>query len=267
MFKTRLLSGIVLLIILVGMLFVGGGFLLVSLLGIALIGLYEFYRVFHIESALMGFVGYLTTILYFLNLKLHYLQSIDLLFIGCLALSLIVFVFFYPKYTANTVFAILFGVVYVSVMISAVYTTRNLPFGNYLVWLIFISSWGSDTCAYCVGVLFGKHKLAPVLSPKKSIEGAVGGIVGSAVITLGYGLILQQLQIIPLHMVGIWVLIVAIGSVFSQIGDLSASGIKRNFEIKDYGKLIPGHGGILDRFDSVFFTAPFIYYLCFYFLG
>ena len=72
-------------------------------------------------------------------------------------LDKIVFVFFYPKYTANTVFAILFGVVYVSVMISAVYTTRGLPLGNYLVWLIFISSWGSDTCAYCVGVLFGNR--------------------------------------------------------------------------------------------------------------
>lgn len=267
MFKTRLMSGIVLLIILVGMLLMGGNILLISLLVIALIGLYEFYRVFHIQFALMGMVGYLTTILYFINLRFEFVKGIDLFLIACLALNLIMFVFSYPKYTANTVFAAFFGVVYVSVMISAVYTTRMLPFGYYLVWLIFISSWGSDTCAYCVGVLFGKHKLAPVLSPKKSIEGAVGGIVGSSLITLGLGLILQQLQVIPPRIVGIWVLIVAIGSIFSQIGDLSASGIKRNFDIKDYGKLIPGHGGILDRFDSVFFTAPFIYFLCFYFLG
>ena len=256
----------VLLIVLVGMLLFGGNILLISLLGIALIGLYEFYRIFKIHVTCMGMVGYLTTIFYFVNLKFKFLQGIDLFLIGCLALCLIVFVFCYPKYTANTVFAAFFGVVYVSVMISAVYTTRMLPFGSYLVWLIFISSWGSDTCAYCVGVLFGKHKLAPLLSPKKSIEGALGGIVGSSLITLGFGLILQQLQMIPLHRVGIWVFIVALGSVFSQIGDLSASGIKRNFDIKDYGKLIPGHGGILDRFDSVFFTAPFIYYLCFYIL-
>lgn len=267
MFKTRLLSGIVLLMVLVGMLLLGGNILLISLLGIALIGLYEFYRIFKIQITFMGMVGYITTILYFLNLKFKFFQGIDLFLIACLALCLIVFVLSYPKYTANTVFATFFGVVYVSVMISAVYTTRMLPFGHYLVWLIFISSWGSDTCAYCIGVLFGKHKLAPVLSPKKSIEGAIGGILGASFITLGFGLILQQLQVIPLHRVGIWVLIVAIGSIFSQIGDLSASGIKRNFDIKDYGKLIPGHGGILDRFDSVFFTAPFIYYLCFYFLG
>ena len=261
------MSGIVLLIVLVGMLLTDGIVLLLTLMGISLIGLYEFYRVFKIELKLMGIVGYLMTILYFLNLKVQFIKGMELFFVLCLVLNLIIYVFVYPKYNANTVFAAFFGFVYVSIMISAVYETRMLTLGVYLVWLIFISSWGCDTCAYCIGVLFGKHKLAPVLSPKKSIEGAVGGIVGASLIAFIYGLILRHFHIISLETVGIWVLIVAIGSVFSQIGDLSASGIKRNFDIKDYGRLIPGHGGILDRFDSVFFTAPFVFYLCLYILG
>ncbi len=129
-----------------------------------------------------------------------------------------------------------------------------------MVWLIFLSSWGCDTCAYCVGMLFGKHKMAPVLSPKKSVEGGVGGVVGAFLLGLIYSICAN-------HFVGAEVsvffcaLICGIGGAISQIGDLSASAIKRNYEIKDYGTLIPGHGGILDRFDSVIFTAPIIYYL------
>lgn len=267
MFKTRLLSGVVLLLALLGMLFAGGEVLLFSLTAIALIGLFEFYRIFQIEKSVIGLAGYLITLLYFLNMGWKVVEDQQLFLVGCLTLFLTLFVFTYPKYKANQIFAAMFGIIYVGVMISAVYHTRMLPFGIYLVWLIFVCSWGSDTCAYCVGVLFGKHKLAPVLSPKKSIEGAIGGIIGSSLIALIYGIVLWKLDLIHLSTIGIWVFIAAVGSVFSQIGDLAASGIKRNFEIKDYGNLIPGHGGIMDRFDSVFFTAPFVFYLCYYFLG
>ena len=134
-----------------------------------------------------------------------------------------------------------------------------MPDGKYLVWLIVLSSWGCDTCAYAVGMLIGKHKLAPVLSPKKSIEGAIGGVVGAALIGYIYGMFF-------------WLdppecaLLCAVGAVVSQVGDLAASAIKRNHNIKDYGHLIPGHGGILDRFDSVIFTAPIIYILAVIFL-
>jgi phosphatidate cytidylyltransferase len=126
--------------------------------------------------------------------------------------------------------------------------------------MIFISSWISDTCAYLVGVMIGKHKLAPVLSPKKSIEGSVGGIVGAAIFGAVFGAYLDSVLglsdfTIVLAIVG------GVGSVISQVGDLAASAIKRNHDIKDYGKLIPGHGGIMDRFDSVIFTAPITYFL------
>ena len=159
-----------------------------------------------------------------------------------------------------------FSVIYAPVMFSFIYLIRNRENGFWLVWFVFIASWVSDTCAYCVGMLFGKHKLAPVLSPKKSIEGAVGGIVGSALAGILYGLLLVSVSDITYS--GLWIcaLIGAVGSVFSQIGDLAASGIKRHYNIKDYGKLIPGHGGIMDRFDSVIVTAPLIYFLVTLFL-
>lgn len=157
--------------------------------------------------------------------------------------------------------AAFFGFFYVAVMLSFIYQTRMLDAGKYLVWLIFLCSWGSDTCAYCVGVLFGKHKMSPILSPKKSIEGAVGGVVGAALLTALYSYIFKEQMGIQLAEVWLLAGVSAVGALISMVGDLAASAIKRNYEIKDYGKLIPGHGGILDRFDSVIITAPIIFFL------
>ena len=103
-------------------------------------------------------------------------------------------------------------------------------------------------------MLIGKHKMAPVLSPKKSIEGAVGGVAGATLLGVAYAAATQG----PMVQ---YAVICAVGALISMVGDLAASAIKRNQGIKDYGKLIPGHGGILDRFDSVIFTAPVIYFL------
>ncbi len=171
-----------------------------------------------------------------------------------------VMVFSYPAYHADQLFAVFFGVFYVTVMLSYIYQIRMLPGGAFTVWLVFICSWGCDTCAYCVGMLIGKHKMAPKLSPKKSVEGGVGGIAGAALIGILYALAINHwghagAEVFSFAVIG------AAGGAISQIGDLGASAIKRNYGIKDYGKLIPGHGGILDRFDSVIFTAPIIYYL------
>ena len=175
--------------------------------------------------------------------------------IGALVLLMFVYVFTFPKYHAEQIMAAMFGIIYVGVMLSFIYQTRCLDGGAYHVWLIFISSWGCDTCAYWVGIMMGKHKMTPELSPKKMKEGAVGGILGAALLGAIYGAVTGGT-------VWAYALICAVGGMISMIGDLSASAIKRNQGIKDYGDLIPGHGGILDRFDSVIFTAPNIYFLC-----
>lgn len=171
-----------------------------------------------------------------------------------------VYVFAYPRFHADQVMAAYFSLIYAPVMLSFVFLTRQLDNGIYLVWMIFISSWISDTFAYLTGVMFGRHKLAPVLSPKKSVEGAVGGIAGAALTGALFGVLFRSAFEIE-QIVLILTVVGGAGSVISQVGDLAASAIKRNHEIKDYGKLIPGHGGVMDRFDSVIFTAPMIYFL------
>ena len=261
MFKTRLASGVVLVILALIFLIAGGPVLLAVTTVISLIGMFELYRVFHIEKSLPGMVGYLALVIFDLNLAFGFLWEPMILYMGFLILLLAVYVFSYPKFRADQIMAAFFAFFYVGVMLSFIYQTRMLPAGVYLVWLIFLCSWGSDTCAYCVGRLIGKHKMAPGLSPKKSIEGAVGGVAGAALLGAVYALIIAGINPAQGHTPLMYALICAVGALISMVGDLAASAIKRNKGIKDYGTLIPGHGGILDRFDSVIFTAPFIYFL------
>jgi phosphatidate cytidylyltransferase len=137
--------------------------------------------------------------------------------------------------------------------------------GAFIVWLIFIASWGSDTGAYCVGKLLGKHKMTPKLSPNKSVEGAIGGVVVAVLLGTAYAWIVQYALGYSDRTKVILAVICGLGSILAEMGDLAASAIKRNKDIKDYGNIIPGHGGVLDRFDSVIVTAPVIYYLAFFF--
>ncbi len=260
MFKTRLVSGICLVIALIVFCGIGGNLLLAVTGIVSLIGLSELYKVLEIEKEPLGFVGYAAVILHYGLLYFQKQEFFSLFVIICMVCVMTVYVFSYPKYRSEHIMLAFFGIFYVAVMLSYVYQTRVAAQGHILVWLIFLSSWGCDTCAYCVGVLFGKHKMAPVLSPKKSIEGAVGGFVGAGLLGVLFAVAANEFMggnVSPL----IFALICAVGGLISMIGDLCASAIKRNHDIKDYGKLIPGHGGILDRFDSVIFTAPIIYYL------
>lgn len=263
MFKTRLISGIVLVIIALATIISGSWILFFTLLAVSLIGMRELYKVMKVSDehvTVLELVGYRGAVLYYIAMKADFGNYGTMAIIISMILILFVYVFGYPKYHAEQVMAAFFGVVYVAVMLSFIYLTRSLPDGKFLVWLIFLCSWGCDTCAYCVGMLIGKHKMAPVLSPKKSIEGAVGGVAGAALLGVIYAAATQGKM-------AEYALICAVGALISMVGDLAASAIKRNQNIKDYGKLIPGHGGILDRFDSVIITAPVIYYLAKMILG
>lgn len=257
MFKTRLLSGILLVIVALLTICTGSYVLYFTLLTISLIGMKELYTVMKVREehvTALEIAGYASACLYYIAAGLDFESYGFMAIIGGLVLIMFVYVFGYPKYHANQIMAAYFGILYVAVMLSFIMLTRNLEGGKFLVWLIFLCSWGCDTCAYCVGKLIGKHKMAPVLSPKKSVEGGVGGVVGAALLGALYAWATKG------DVVG-YALICAVGGLISMVGDLAASAIKRNQGIKDYGKLIPGHGGILDRFDSVIFTAPVIYFL------
>ena len=260
MFTTRLISGIVLVILAFILLMKGGTILFFASLAISLVGLFELYRVMKIDKELPGLIGYLAGISYYGLLWFDGEHYMTLLSIVTLMLLLTVYVVTFPRYGTEQITVAFFGIFYVAVMFSYLYQVRMIEDGKYLVWLIFISSWGSDTFAYCAGILFGKHKLAPVLSPKKTIEGAVGGVAGAAVLGYLYGLYFRHSMTEVLRPEFISAMACAIAAVISIIGDLAASAIKRNHNVKDYGHLIPGHGGVLDRFDSMIFTAPAIFF-------
>ena len=267
MFKSRLISAI-LLVILAFVTVMSGGYVLAATLWlISVIAFHELCLVCKIQQErkkqnTLEIVGYIFISLYYANMAvLKNYQLMVMISVMALIILLMVYVFKFPKYHANQIMSTYFAFIYAPILFSFVYLTRELEYGKYFVWVIFISSWISDTCAYCVGMLWGKHKLAPVLSPKKSIEGSIGGMVGSAIVGALFGYFIVEKVITEQQVTWIFALIGAIGSVVSQIGDLAASAIKRNYNIKDYGNLIPGHGGIMDRFDSVLVTAPMIYFL------
>ncbi len=266
MFKTRLLSGIVLVILAFLFIVSGGTVLLASTLVISCIGMFELYRIYKVERSPIAFAGYLAAVLFYANLKWNFIPDILMLVLAFLIVLMFLYVFSYPKYKADQIMAVFFGMFYVAAMLSYVYQIRMLDRGLYLAFLVFFCSWGCDTCAYCVGMLIGKHKMSPKLSPKKSIEGAVGGILGAALLTALYCFIFRSQMEMQKGEILVLAVIAAVAAFISMIGDLCASAIKRNYDIKDYGHLIPGHGGILDRFDSMIITAPIIYYLALYFM-
>jgi phosphatidate cytidylyltransferase len=266
MFKQRVLSGVILVILAAATLYAGGAVTAVVMCAISLIGVMELLRIYDLNKTVLGLAAYAATIIYYVFIYAGLNQGVLPLLTIYLLVILAIYVFGYPKYNDKNIMAAFLALYYVGVMLSYVYRIRVLEHGLVLVLLIFVSSWGNDTCAYLVGRAIGKHKMSPKLSPKKSVEGLIGGIAGAALLGAVFGILynryVTELALAPLIFAGIG----GIGAVPAVIGDLAASAIKRNNDIKDYGKLIPGHGGIMDRFDSMIFTAPIVYYLIIYFL-
>lgn len=267
MFITRLLSGIVLVAVLLLVGILGGPVLLIFTEIISLIGLFELYRACSIKKPLQV-LGYLDTIVYYAYLLYLQIKGVSIsemnssviiaVFIVYLIALLFAYVLTYPAYRIEDISISFFGVFYVSILLSYIYLTWEV--NSYAVWLIFLCSWGCDTCAYCAGRLFGRHHMAEKLSPKKTVEGAIGGVIGAFILTLIFNLLLKDKMGIGTQEAVLLSAGAAVGALISMVGDLAASAIKRNHDIKDYGHLIPGHGGILDRFDSVIITAPIIFY-------
>ncbi len=229
---------------------------------VAIIGLNEFYSAFKVKSIKpFETLGYIVTLGI---LSIGYLDSEITKAILFVALPLLLFILFCKSIFTKNKFNIidiavtLLGIVYVSLLLSFIPFTYHLTNGHYYVWYILAGAWVTDSFAYLVGCKFGKHKFSEI-SPKKSIEGCIGGIVGCALFYYGYTCYLNsiglEINCFVMTVVGILV------SVISQIGDLAASSIKRYCDEKDFGTIMPGHGGILDRFDSVIMISPFIYVL------
>ena len=220
---------------------------------------------------------YAIAVPYTLMIMLSGMQAVRAVLLPCSFLVVLFFNVCQIKNVKTIDFGRLSGFVYFSGVIlfcfySLVHLKRVLPFAAYrydaiyFILLILCFAWGGDTAAYFAGRAFGKHKLAPVVSPHKTVEGAIGGVCGSIaagmVLTLVYALLSARYHVITINVQPYHYLILAvmggIASVLGILGDLFASAVKRQVGIKDYGTIFPGHGGILDRFDSVMFIAPFV---------
>lgn len=151
------------------------------------------------------------------------------------------------------------GIIYIVFCIGAMTMVRNLQNGRILIWYILWAGWATDVFAYAIGMKFGKHKFSSV-SPKKSIEGCIAGTLGSILVAIIYTYFINQYSAVEYSYLYIS-LISLVLSLVGQVGDFAASVIKRYVEIKDYSNLIPGHGGMLDRIDSIMFISPFAYML------
>jgi len=266
-FLVRLASSIVITIVILTMVLLGGYSMFAFTYLISVIATYEFMSMIgHKKDILCIYSFCAVTGLYALVL-FNLTAYLVVYFVALLLLLMTIYVYTFPKYQIADITETSFILFYAGLFVSFIYQTRILPneYGIYLCAMIFFTVWGSDTCAYCTGILIGKHKAFPVLSPKKTIEGCAGGVIGASLIGFLFGLFTQSkigvdnLLIIPIP--ALFAIMGFVGAFIAQTGDLAASAMKRNYKLDDYGHLIPGHGGILDRFDSVIFTAPALFFL------
>ncbi len=272
--KTRFISGAILVVFVGAMLIFGGWVMMAGLLLLTLGGVYEFHHVVSRHSsdseeqigpykpmmvtAMIIAVVWLAIVFFFAERVAN--GPFGLYFIGGMILVFMVeCVIGFPKRTFVDAALSMMSVIYVAMLFSVLYLIRSSENGHFFVWFVVAASWGADTCAYFTGMMLGKHKMASKLSPKKTVEGAIGGVVGSIIICVIFGMIIAKSVMIDSAVMLKFSLVTGlIGGIVSEIGDLFASSIKRLMNVKDYSRLIPGHGGVLDRFDSTLMVAPVV---------
>lgn len=260
--KTRILSGLIMAPLLV-FLYLGGYPLMVACFAIGIVGMYEFYKGFHaVGSKPNIIVGCLFTLALYGFYIFKGIPDTRFFMLWLVLLIMAGFISCLYKFEERTLYdgmATVIGVIYVVFFSFHVVLLDATPH-KILVWVVVLAAFGSDIVAYFVGSAVGEKKLCPNLSPKKTLEGSIGGVVGGTLFCGLFYYFFAFPYFIDAIIVGMF------ASIISQFGDLCASAFKRKMGIKDYGNLIPGHGGILDRFDSVLFTAPFVYYYAVFFV-
>ena len=229
---------------------------------IALLSIKEFYNAVSKDAKPIKWVGYVACISIAF---IHIIPMENIKLIITSAISGIILILFLHvilskmKFNIKDISYTFFGIFYIAVFLMFLSLIRGMNNGNALIWYVIFSSWVTDICAYLAGRHIGKHKFSTI-SPNKTIEGCIGGTIGAVIAMLIYTYYLNQT--FGLNYSYTYMIIVSVVlSIISQIGDFAASTIKRYVEIKDYGDLIPGHGGMLDRIDSLLFIAPFAYIL------
>lgn len=274
--KTRLITSAVgLAVLAVVMVMFESIFFNIVITAICLIAIHEIYDAYQFDKACYVYIGFVpyTLLIMFSDLSRVRAWLLPAGYLFALYLAICVILNSKSLNFAKLGGMALFSSIVILCFYSFIYLKQLLPkarFGYdavYFIFLILGYAWGGDSAAYFTGRALGRHKLAPVVSPNKTVEGAVGGVLGSMLmsvaVTAVYTALHGRLVGVPLEKLGVryYIIIVVLGgvaSVLGILGDLFASAIKRQCGIKDYGTIFPGHGGILDRFDSVMFIAPFV---------
>ena len=230
---------------------------------IAMLGMQEYFNAVSKDSKPVRWLGYVSCIfIALIHIITIYLSISQVVMIMVPIIMLILFsqvIFTNMKTTFKDIAYTFFGMAYVIGCIVFIALLRGLDNGRILIWYAIIAAWGTDTCAYLIGKKFGKHKLNQI-SPKKSVEGAIAGTLGATIVAILYTVVMNNIYNLECSYLIITIATIIL-SIIGQIGDFAASSIKRYVDVKDYSNLIPGHGGLLDRIDSLIFIAPFAYIL------
>ncbi len=247
---------LVLIVLLIGNVYIVD----IALAVIAILAMDEYFNAISKIAKPVRWIGYLSCISIALIhvIPETYLSPMTVLVIPILLLILFIQVIVTEmKTNFKDIAYTLFGILYVVMLLMFFAKINAMQNGNILIWYVIFAAWGTDIFAYFIGKFFGKHKFSKI-SPNKSIEGCIAGTIGSILVILGYTYMVNTF--LGMHFsYGAIALIGSLLSVIGQVGDFAASSIKRYVDIKDYSNLIPGHGGMLDRIDSLIFLAPFAY--------
>ncbi len=250
----RIIVAVIFIPILLGLIYLGGLWSVALFLTMGLLGAHEFYRMLSIggyhPATWFGLVLTASLILHGWRPDLF---PYELLLTAGL-LILLIYTLFQVEQPLRMFLSTATVAVYMGIMTANIIALRLLPDGMWWLLMAFLITWSNDTLAYFTGSTIGKHKLWPRLSPKKSWEGTIGGFVGAALA----GALVAMLSPLSISL-GLGALIGLVGGLLALFGDLSISMVKRQVGVKDSGHLIPGHGGMLDRLDSVLFVVPFVY--------
>ncbi len=229
---------------------------------VAAMSLHEYFNAFKEKANPVIWMGYLASALIaFIHIfpLEHAITIVSVLIPTAIAVLFLQVIITNMKTNVKDIAITFFGICYIPLFLMFVPLINGFPNGKLLVWYILTTAWGTDIFAYIVGKRIGKHKFSKI-SPNKSIEGCIGGILGSICLSLLATYIFNTFFSMEFSY-GYTILISILLSIVGQIGDFSASSIKRYVGIKDFSNLIPGHGGMLDRIDSIIFIAPFAYML------
>ena len=229
---------------------------------IAAMSLHEYFNSFKGKAKPVIWIGYVASALIaFIHVipKEYLIHIVAVLVPVCVLILFLQVILTNMKTNIKDIAITFFGICYIALFLMFIPVLMGMENGKLLVWYIILSAWGTDIFAYVAGKTIGKHKFSEI-SPNKTIEGCIGGVVGALILVLAYTFVINNC--FGMNMNYVYIAFVAILlSIIGQIGDFAASSIKRYVGIKDFSNLIPGHGGMLDRIDSVIFIAPFAYFL------